>query len=474
MGFLKSFLGVSFRIKLVGLFIFFTFLCGIAILYFVFSIYLNEAMHEEMLLSQFIAKELAVDSKGFMLKKHPRQLDALLAGELADNDRILYAFAENKKGKIFASAFKKGFYLNILNSGRSLNIYGSKSNNHDLLSTVKVTSPVYGEIYDTSAPIRGGKLGIMRVGLSLKYAGYRFFQKSIIFISVLIMLFIMLLSISITLMLTNPLKKINEAVQRIKKGDYDIHLNASSISENDEIGKLSKAFNEMALGLKEAEDERDKNEDLRKNFVNRIINAQEDERKNISHGLHDRLGQFLFAVKLKLRMLEDLHDLNEIKPRILQIRKDLDNGVELIHKIVKDLRPPLLDDRGIVDAIIAYINDMAKNNENVKINFYPINLENNRFNKEIEINIYRIIQEAVLNSLRHAYPNNITIIIEKYKDNIRGVIVDDGIGFECNKNNDGQFGITGMMERAKLLGGELTIESEKGIGTVVKFRIPTD
>ena len=122
------------------------------------------------------------------------------------------------------------------------------------------------------------------------------------------MLFIMLLSISITLMLTNPLKKINEAVQRIKKGDYDIHLNASSISENDEIGKLSKAFNEMALGLKEAEDERDKNEDLRKNFVNRIINAQEDERKNISHGLHDRLGQFLFAVKLKLRMLEDLHD----------------------------------------------------------------------------------------------------------------------------------------------------------------------
>jgi signal transduction histidine kinase len=266
-----------------------------------------------------------------------------------------------------------------------------------------------------------------------------------------------------------PIIKLWNATEKIKANDYNIHL---ATPANDEIGKLSRSFSEMALILKEAESERIKNEDLRKDFIKKIINAQEEERKKIARSLHDRLGQFLSSLKIKLRMLDDYTDEGEVKIKINKIRNDLTEGFNLIHDMAKNLRPSILDEVGLINAVSQYISDVVKNNPDIKIDFYPINFKDCVFDENLEVNIYRIIQEAVLNVLCHACATSITIILERHEEKIRGIIEDNGVGFGCCGEDYDHLGIDGMKERAKLFDGELTIESEKNLGTIVKFYIP--
>ena len=172
-------------------------------------------------------------------------------------------------------------------------------------------------------------------------------------------------------------------------------------------------------------------------------------------------------------MLDDYNDVVEIKNKIKQIRDNLTEGINLIHNMAKNLRPSMLDEVGLINAIKQYIADVVKNNPAMKIDFYPINfLEDRQLDKSIEVNIYRIIQESVLNVINHSCADSVTIILERYEGKIRGIIEDNGKGFGCCGEDDQHLGIDGMKERAKLFGGELTVESENNLGTVVKFYIP--
>ncbi len=464
----KKFINVSLRIKFIGLFIFGILFLGIFMLLSISSSYIGEISHDTKLMSRVIGKQTAKESADFILNRNFNRLNSLLKNEILNDNDILYIFVENNSGKIIASAFQKGFF--IFGYIKKQSEYNNNAPQH--LSSVKLTSSVYGKIWNTSAPILNGKLGIVRVGLSLNRAKRTplLLIKYITIITIFAAFLIIGLSSAITWWLITPLVKLSDATEEVKRGNYDVNVN---IARDDEIGKLSKAFNEMALSLKEAEQERIKNENLRKNFISGVINAQEEERKNISRDLHDSVGQFLSSVKIKLRMLDDVNELGKIKDKIHQIRGDLMEGLSLIHDIAKNLRPSILDEMGLVNAINLYIADAVENNPNIKIDFYHINLENYRLDKHIEINIYRIVQEALLNVVRHAFASSVTIILDKVcEGKIRGIIEDDGVGFECFEGNKDYLGINSMKERAKLLGGELTIESEKDLGTVVKFSIP--
>lgn len=470
----KKFFNVSLRIKLIGLAAFSTIFLGFVIIYFMTSFYKGEISRNAKFMSKATGRRVAEDAARFILNRNTNQLNKLLRNEIKNNNGILYIIVENNKGMVVTSVFRKGFYLNIVNNVLTVN------NNRNHISIIKLASAVYGKILDTSVPILNGKLGIVKVGVSLRHIkGFFFTQEAPLFykyisaIIILTAIWLYLLFEAIAWRFSTPIIKLWEATEKIKKGDYDVCVHTSHTLSGDEIGKLSKAFNEMALSLREAEQERIKNEDLRKNFISSVINAQEEERKNVSRDLHDSVGQFLSSVKIKLRMLDDVNELDEIKNKIHQIRGDLTEGLSLIHDIAKNLRPSVLDEMGLVNAINLYIADTVKNNPGIKVDFYPINIENYKLDKHIEINIYRIVQEAVLNAIRHACANSITIILDKvYEGKIRGIIEDDGMGFGRCDNNKEYLGINGMKERAKLFGGELTVESETNLGTVVKFNIP--
>ncbi len=471
----EKFLNVSIRIKLIGLAIFTTLFLGFVIIYFMLSFYNGEISHDAKFMSIVIGKHIAGDAASFIINGNVSRLNNLLSNEIKDNKGILYIFYLNNKENITASAFRKGFYLNLITDNNILTV----NNNQNRLSTVKLTSAVYGKILDTSVPVFNGKLGIIKVGLSLNYMENSFFTheaplfyKYVVPILILTAVVLYLLFEVIAWWFSTPIVKLWDAAEKIKNGDYDIYVNTITAMSDDEIGKLSRSFNEMALKLKQAEQERIKDEDLRKNFIKKIIDAQEEERRKISRSLHDRFGQFLSSLKIRLRILDDVNDPVEVKSKIHQIRDDLTEGFNLIHDIARNLRPSILDEVGLVNAINQYIADVVKNNPDIKIDFYPINFENCGLDKNLEVNIYRIVQEAVLNVIRHACANSVTIILERHEGKIRGIIEDNGAGFGCCGKDKDHLGIDGMKERAKLFGGELSVESEKNLGTVVKFYIP--
>ena len=467
----KQFIDVSIRIKLIGLTILTSLFLGIIISYFMLSFYNREISHDAQYMSMVIGRHISEDSINFIANGNYNKLNILLKNEIKYNKNILYVFYRNNEGVVMAHAFHKGFYLNIVG-----NIF-KKHNNQSKLSIVKYNNKIYGKILDTSFPVSGGRLGVVRVGISIGRMKDSFlsqesplFLKNIVLILISSFIFIYLIFKIIAWWFLTPVVKLYEATEKIKAGDYNVHTAAKGY---DEIGKLSNSFNEMALILKEAEQERAKNEDLRKDFIKKIINAQEEERRKLSRSLHDRFGQFLSSLKIKLRMLDDYNDVSEVKNKIQQIRDDLTEGFNLVHDMAKNLRPSMLDEVGLINTVKQYAADVAKNNPAIKIDFYPINLEDCRLDKNIEVNIYRIIQESVLNVIRHACADSVTIILERYEGKIRGIIEDNGAGFGCCGEDDYEhLGIDGMKERAKLFGGELTVESEKNLGTVVKFYIP--
>ena len=467
----KQFIDVSIKIKLIGLTILTSLFLGIIILYFMLSFYNGEISHDARYMSMVIGKHISEDSANFIAGEDYNKLNILLKNEVKNNKNILYIFFLNNKGTITAYAFHKGFYLNIV--GNIL----KKNNSRNKISIVKYNNKIYGKILDTSFPVHDGRLGDVRVGISMDRMKDSFFSqesplflKNIILILIFSSIFIYLIFKIIAWWFLTPVVKLYEATEKIKAGDYNITTDAKGY---DEIGKLSNSFNEMAFILKEAEKERVKNEDLRNDFVKKIINAQEEERRKLSRSLHDRFGQFLSSLKIKLRMLDDCNDVAEIKNKIQQIRDNLTEGINLIHNMAKNLRPSMLDEVGLINALKQYIADVVKNNPAMKIDFYPINfLEDRQLDKSIEVNIYRIIQESILNVISHACADSVTIILERYEGKIRGIIEDNGKGFGCCGEDDQHLGIDGMKERAKLFGGELTIESENNLGTVVKFYIP--
>ncbi|MGE4547863.1 MAG: sensor histidine kinase, partial [Desulfurella sp.] len=123
-------------------------------------------------------------------------------------------------------------------------------------------------------------------------------------------------------------------------------------------------------------------------------------------------------------------------------------------------------------AIEFYLNDFVSAN-NIDYRFNTFNIEQRRFDSHIETSIYRVVQEAVLNVVKHSKAKFLKVFLEWNNGILRGIIEDDGIGIEENQKNNSGFGIYSMKERITLLGGNLEINSDKENGTIIIFSVPT-
>jgi signal transduction histidine kinase len=156
------------------------------------------------------------------------------------------------------------------------------------------------------------------------------------------------------------------------------------------------------------------------------------------------------------------------------LRNNLSDDIELVHNIAKNLRPSVIDELGLFSAINYYIDDFAGNyGIKVKYDFEGQGDPQSqcRHSPEIEITIYRIIQEALLNVANHSKASFVRILLKCDKNEFRGIIEDNGIGFKYKQGDVANLGIFGMIERARLFGGNLSIKSEKGKGTTVMFNV---
>lgn len=216
-------------------------------------------------------------------------------------------------------------------------------------------------------------------------------------------------------------------------------------------------------------------EELKSVFLNKVIRVQEEERKKISRELHDETSQSLTSIIVGLRVLAEQVQSSGEREKILQMRDIARDTLEAVHHMAVELRPVLLDDLGLVAAAKKYIENYAKQyNISVSIDFN--NLSRERFLPEIEIALYRILQEGLTNVVKHGHGTQVWVSLNKEEENLSFMIRDNGIGFDVNQfqsiHSHTSLGIYGMSERVALVEGMFTINSVVGQGTTIFVEIP--
>jgi two-component system CheB/CheR fusion protein len=210
-----------------------------------------------------------------------------------------------------------------------------------------------------------------------------------------------------------------------------------------------------------------------KEMLQKLIGAQEDERRRIARDLHDELGQQLTALRLKLNSVRKQCEDDDLCLQIDEtqaIAEHIDNGVDFL---AWELRPAALDDLGLFPAIEKYVREWSHYTQ-VEAEILASTLKKARFLPEVETNLYRIVQEAFNNIHKHSRASRAEVQLEKRDDFIVLVVEDNGRGFnpEEKMNRSTGIGLIGMKERAVLIGGAFEIESAPGQGTTLYVRVP--
>jgi PAS domain S-box-containing protein len=216
-------------------------------------------------------------------------------------------------------------------------------------------------------------------------------------------------------------------------------------------------------------------ERARREFLARLVFAQEDERRRIAREMHDQFGEQLTALALRIRLLKDAAgdrpDLGAHIGSIETIAQRIDHDVE---QLVWQLRPTALDDLGLRAALGNYVQDWSAR-VGIDAQLHTSGLMDDRLPADVETALYRIAQEALTNVAKHAAASSVEVILERRADSVLLIVEDDGVGFDPASREtatDG-FGLVGMRERAALVGATLEIESSSGNGTAILVRMAT-
>lgn len=218
-----------------------------------------------------------------------------------------------------------------------------------------------------------------------------------------------------------------------------------------------------------SERKRQQEHETRQKMVQQLITAREEEHKRLAMELHDGVGQSLFGLSLALDSLKtDTIDsktityLNEVSSEMKRVMSDL-------RLYSKQLRPLELDQFGLEVALDSLLSGFHKQKPNIQFQS-EIVLDTVRLKTSIEINLYRIVQESVMNSLKHANPSHIVIRLIESQEQLLLTIQDNGIGFNVKRHQLG-LGLQHIQERASTIGATADVTSEKDRGTVISIKL---
>ncbi|ASI36302.1 MULTISPECIES: sensor histidine kinase [unclassified Exiguobacterium] len=223
--------------------------------------------------------------------------------------------------------------------------------------------------------------------------------------------------------------------------------------------KYEKAMQKQEMGLK-------------------VFQSAENERRRLSRDMHDGPAQTLAHVLIRADLIEKIHQHNGAEAafeEIHRLRILIRDGLADIRRIIYDLRPMTLDDLGFVPTLERYLRHMQEIS-NIPIHFNYLG-GGERIESTYEVAVFRIVQEAVQNAVKHSKASDIRIIIEQYQHSVRIHVKDNGIGFDFDEifaSCDESFGLVGMRERIELIDGSFEIETKPDKGTVIKVGIPIE
>jgi len=203
-----------------------------------------------------------------------------------------------------------------------------------------------------------------------------------------------------------------------------------------------------------------------------LVEVQENERGYVARELHDEAGQVLTSLMVGLRLLErDAQDPKAIGAGIARLKRMVDDVLENLHRLAMDLRPASLDHLGLGAALRQQVEAIADQNS-LTAQMETIGLDE-RLPKDIEIALYRIVQEALANVVRHSMATRVDVVLERRAGKVVAIVEDNGVGFkEQDAVNSCRLGLFGMRERAEMLGGSLTVECGTTGGTTILVEVP--
>jgi two-component system sensor histidine kinase UhpB len=199
-----------------------------------------------------------------------------------------------------------------------------------------------------------------------------------------------------------------------------------------------------------------------------VLAAEEAERLRIARELHDEVGQTLTAVALQAELASARAD--EDQPYLAELAAIVQDSLEDVRRISRELRPEALDDLGLVNALIA-LSSRVVEQSGLRIR-RRLDTPVAELSSQVELAIYRIAQEALTNAIRHAEATEIDLSLVRENGDLVLSIKDNGRGLPEHVLEGG--GLVGMRERAMLIGGQLTLDSQPGAGVEVRLRLPSN
>jgi signal transduction histidine kinase len=311
----------------------------------------------------------------------------------------------------------------------------------------------------------------------------------------------LLLALGMSKSIVNPIKALIGATNRIAEGNLNEPVTAAS---RDEIGILSKSFDTMRRNLSDSHDKIQKyNVELEGRVVERttelqqsrkrlatllqkIIRAQEDERKRIARELHDETSQSIAALGMAIEIASIAHregslspeNMNEFSGRVSQL-------LEGIGRIIQDLRPPVLDDLGLESAVRWLLErHLGERGVNYRLHSSEeflklITSGETMLDEKAILALFRVIQETIININKHAHASKVSVSLLYEDSRVKVEIIDNGVGFDVQgllRDSDtgvnAGYGILGLRERVSLLEGDVNIYSKPGEGSCVSIEIP--
>ena len=268
-----------------------------------------------------------------------------------------------------------------------------------------------------------------------------------------------------------------ETKRLTKKGDLiDVSISASPL-----IDKKTKKVVGDIVSMRDISEKilaKQSQKELRQNReLTAIIQGHiEDERRSLARELHDELGQYVSAVKIFAQNIinRSKGKDKDIEESALSVTSAANQIYDGMHSIIRQLRPGSLDNLGLSETIKDMASNWRSQHPSIQIDlFVGKNLDH--LGEAININIYRIIQEAMNNCLKHARAHNISINLDHKDKYLTLIFNDDGVGFDTNLlTKSKQFGLIGMKERVKSLSGMFSIKSTPTKGTLINISIPLD
>jgi signal transduction histidine kinase len=282
----------------------------------------------------------------------------------------------------------------------------------------------------------------------------------------IIMVLGLLAAWGLTRILTHPIEELVSLARAVRAGNYQTK---APVRARDEVGELAATFNQMADAIAQKEA-------ARQQLLRKVIHAAEEERKRIARELHDHTGQALTSQIAALSALESQSENSLARRRLTELRQQAERTLEEVHDLAVGLRPSVLDDVGLRAALDRHCRLFARRFR-VQVACVDLDLNDQRLPAEVELTIYRMVQETLTNAVRHGHANRIMALARLSQNRLLAIVQDNGCGFEardwqkrCLESN--RLGLLGIQERVSLIGGSFCVDSEPGKGAAVYADVP--